>query len=745
MNGAVTPSASTLATPADANFVPPFQEGQLLLEKYRVERLIGTGGIGYVMSALNIGIEERVALKFLRPEFLSNAEAVRRFTTEARLAAKIQHAHVARVIDVGSLPDAGPFIVMDLLVGRDLNQVLYEDGPLPVELAVDYALQACEALAAAHARRIVHRDVKPDNLFLTRQAHRPDIIKILDFGISKLRPDEFTDNASAVQTNTALGSPSYMAPEQMRASSDIDGRADIWSLGCVLYELLTGHHAFDAPSLMQVCAVVLEQPPLPIGAHGKAVPAELERVILRCLEKERSQRFADVAELAHALAPFASHARLAAAEESNSLAFAWGYPKPATSLLGTLPEPFADALVTELGAESTPLGPASTPWSAPPVAIEDSGPPSTRTVLLRVERSQRKRDYVTAAALFASAAALIVPSVRHQLESSSGREISRVASATAQRSLDNVVTPTPVEKIPVVPVTAAASAAPLEASLPAMLLTDLPPLPPVRAEVAVVRQLPAPAAAPSANPSASAAVSAEPVVGGEAAATSALPALPPVDAIESAALEVIPPATVEPGALAPAHSALGSEPSAAVSAAPSALVGAVARPVTADTAPTASALAPGVLPPVPSGSAVPAVPSAAAPELVTHASPAPGSPSWASAGLVRNVAVAPLPTASSRTRSEAPRRLSSQTVASVARTHTPAVRACLARAQLEFADLKGQVSLTATLDPAGNVVQAKVAGASAPLASCLTASARSWKFPSQPGAAALTSYVLVFE
>ncbi len=413
-----------LATPADADFVPPFSEGQLLLDKYRVEKLIGTGGIGFVMSAVNIGLDEPVALKFLRPEFLSNEEATRRFTTEARLASKIQSRHVARVLDVGTLPELGPFIVMDLLVGRDLNQILYEDGPRPVQDAVDYVMQACEALAAAHAQGIVHRDVKPDNLFLTRQQHGPDIIKILDFGICKLQSSRQSSGrkASSVQTTTALGSPSYMSPEQMRAASDIDSRADIWSLGCVLYELLAARHAFDAPTLMQICAVVLEQSPPPIHVHVEGVPPELERVILRCLEKEPENRYADVAELARALAPFASAPARGAVERcaevlGNVATSAWqarDYPLPVVQMPEDVESPSSMA-----------------PLSTAPVAMS-SEPPSARQAAAR--KPERARDWLTYVTLAAAVGALAVSGVRQGAETSPSTPLDAAATTKVSGS-----------------------------------------------------------------------------------------------------------------------------------------------------------------------------------------------------------------------------------------------------------------------------------------------------------------------
>jgi serine/threonine protein kinase len=289
---------------AEAPFSLPFRSGEVIGGKYQVVELIGIGGIGFVVSALHLELGEGVALKFLRPEFLSHPEAVRRFANEARSAVKIKSEHVARVFDVGALPDGTPFIVMDLLEGRDLSEVLREEGSLSTELAVEYVLQTCEALATAHASGIVHRDVKPDNLFLTKRPQGLDFIKVLDFGISKLSLAGSSGSAWA-RTTTAIGSPHYMSPEQVRASETIDARADIWSLGCVLYELLTGKPAFNGPSLMQICAAVLETDPVPPRSIHPAIPSELEAVVLRCLEKSPGRRYPDVGELAIALVPFA--------------------------------------------------------------------------------------------------------------------------------------------------------------------------------------------------------------------------------------------------------------------------------------------------------------------------------------------------------------------------------------------------------------------------------------------------------
>src|SRR6478609_571760 len=204
----------------------PFAPGDLIAGKYEVIKLIGSGGMGYVVSAMHVELGEVVALKFLRPEALQIEELVERFAREARAAAKIRSEHVARVFDVGVLPDGVPFIVMEHLAGQDLADVLQERGPLPIKVAVEYVMQACEALAAAHASGVVHRDIKPENLFLTKHAQGLDFIKILDFGISKvaLAPGK----RGFVRTMMPLGSPVYMSPEQIRSADRVDARTAVW-------------------------------------------------------------------------------------------------------------------------------------------------------------------------------------------------------------------------------------------------------------------------------------------------------------------------------------------------------------------------------------------------------------------------------------------------------------------------------------------------------------------------------------
>src|SRR4051812_29611172 len=215
-----------------APFVAGVREGDVLAGKYRVDKILGAGGMGVVVAAHHVQLDERVAIKFLLPEALGNAEAVARFAREARAAVKIKSEHVARVIDVGTLETGAPYMVMEYLEGGDLSQVLASRGPLPVEEAVEYVLQACEAIAHAHALGIVHRDLKPANLFLIRRPDGTNAIKVLDFGISKVMPGKSASSDNAMtRTRTVMGSPLYMSPEQMASTRDVDGRTDLWALG----------------------------------------------------------------------------------------------------------------------------------------------------------------------------------------------------------------------------------------------------------------------------------------------------------------------------------------------------------------------------------------------------------------------------------------------------------------------------------------------------------------------------------
>ncbi|MET0792371.1 MAG: serine/threonine-protein kinase [Polyangiaceae bacterium] len=289
-------------------------EGQILAGKFRIERVLGQGGMGIVVAAIHLQLDERVALKFLLPEALHSPEAVERFAREARAAVKIKSEHVARVSDVGTLESGSPYMVMEYLHGEDLAGYVRRNGATPIAEAVEFLLQACEAIAEAHALGIVHRDLKPANLFVTRRVDGSPCIKVLDFGISKLTIPGASPELGMTKTHSIMGSPLYMSPEQMSSTRNVDARTDIWALGVILYETLTGRVPFDAETMPQLCGMILQDPPRPLRDLRADISESLQAVVFRCLEKNREHRYANVAELAFALAPFAGAAAQRSAE-----------------------------------------------------------------------------------------------------------------------------------------------------------------------------------------------------------------------------------------------------------------------------------------------------------------------------------------------------------------------------------------------------------------------------------------------
>ncbi len=285
------------------------KEGQTVAGKYVVGRTIGIGGMGIVFAAHDQSLDRAVAIKALLPRLLSSATAARRFQREARAATRITSEHVVKLLEVDTLPDGAPLLVMEHLVGMDLRAVLRERGPLPVRLAVDYLLQALQALAEAHQHGIVHRDLKPSNLFLTTRADGTPLLKVLDFGIAKTLEEEQPEAFALTSSeDVRLGSPLYMPPEQLLNPREVDARADIWALGITLYELVSGRAPFRGQSYPEIVSAILSVTDDSVHArmaeHG--IPVGLGEVVHKCLRKRREQRYATAAELATALAPFGS-------------------------------------------------------------------------------------------------------------------------------------------------------------------------------------------------------------------------------------------------------------------------------------------------------------------------------------------------------------------------------------------------------------------------------------------------------
>lgn len=278
-------------------------QGTVIRGKYRIERVLGQGGMGTVVLATHVRLEQLVAIKLLNVTKQSRPKSAARFAREAKLAAQLQSDHVVRILDVDDTDEGEPFFVMEYLRGSDLGSVLDDEGPMPIALAVDYALQACEALAVAHAMGIVHRDIKPANLFLATAGDGSRLIKLLDFGIGK---DQGAEGAALTDTDTAIGSPLYMSPEQLLRSADVDHRTDIWSLGVTLYQLVSGKLPFEASTAASVAAHIAATPAMRLSEVLSPAPAAFEAAVMRCLEKPAADRHDGAVDLAEALAPFAA-------------------------------------------------------------------------------------------------------------------------------------------------------------------------------------------------------------------------------------------------------------------------------------------------------------------------------------------------------------------------------------------------------------------------------------------------------
>ena len=363
----------------------PLDVGDILAKKYRLERLVGEGGTGVVVAARHMQLEREVAIKFLRTALASD-EIRLRFEREAHAIGQIESEHVVLVLEVGALDDHCPYMVMEYLEGRDLAKTLKEDGPLSVEDAADCMLQVCEALGGAHAQGIIHRDLKPANLFLTRREDGGPHIKVVDFGISKLLDPKLTGDSNPLEVTSAftvLGSPRYMAPEQLRNSKDVDARADLWSLGAVLFQLLTGKYAFDAENNVHASLAVLTKEAPLVRKLAPHVPAGLEAVVNKCLTKDREGRFQTAAELADALRPFASERtresleRLHQAKQAPSVNIALGVSSEGERIdRGAAPAP-STGLTVPLHPPSTPRlmpGPSSTAGPVLPVVRRKTSP-----------------------------------------------------------------------------------------------------------------------------------------------------------------------------------------------------------------------------------------------------------------------------------------------------------------------------------------------------------------------------------
>lgn len=288
---------------------PSFQPGDVIADKYVMVRLLGQGGMGFVVAAEHRDLAALVALKFLLPEVAADPKRQARFIHEARAAIHLKSEHVAHVLDLGKLENGTPFIVMEYLEGSTVADLLNEQGPLSVEVAVGLLMQVCDAVTEAHALGVIHRDLKPSNLFLCRKGDGTTTLKVMDFGISKVTgviEERAVEQEGITRTGAMVGSPAYMPPEQIRDAKNVDARADIWSLGVLLFELLTCRHPFENHSVGGLLAAIVASPPLPLSTVWREVPVGLEAVVNRALSKQPEDRFPSAAAFADAIRPYAS-------------------------------------------------------------------------------------------------------------------------------------------------------------------------------------------------------------------------------------------------------------------------------------------------------------------------------------------------------------------------------------------------------------------------------------------------------
>jgi len=374
----------------------PVSIGEVFADKYRVERILGEGGMGVVVAAHHLELDQPVAVKFLLDDVADHEEGAERFRREARAAAKIQSDHVVRVLDVGLTDGGVRFMVMEYLDGRDLAEEIAENGTFPIGAACGFILEALDAVGHAHKAGIVHRDLKPANLFLAKRPDGAQRIKVLDFGISKSVGATTTEQMSLTKTSAWIGSPLYMAPEQMQSARDVDTRADIWSLGAILYELIVGHPPYEADSLPQLCNLLMTTEPTHIKERCPTIPDDLAAVVMGCLVREVNGRIQTCADLARGISRYAttrtgsgmSHSLLARTEFSSDPALSMpgmsipGASIPGASVPGVSPSSGAPGTLESAGIEApsgltqpsgSPVGTTHSSWGGTDSGEKKSG------------------------------------------------------------------------------------------------------------------------------------------------------------------------------------------------------------------------------------------------------------------------------------------------------------------------------------------------------------------------------------
>jgi serine/threonine protein kinase len=417
--------------------------GTVLAGKYTVERVLGEGGMGVVVAATHLELGHKVAIKLMLPQASEHAEMLARFEREARAAAGLSSEHAARVTDVGRLENGMPFMVMEFLEGEDLGQRIARERQLSIAEVVRLFTQACMGLHDAHANGIVHRDVKPANLFLATRTSGRVVLKVLDFGIAKAEPS--TTNPSLTRTTAVLGSPQYMSPEQLSSTKTVDARTDIWSLGAAFYEALTGVAAFPSQTLAELHVKILMEPPVAPRALRPEVPADLEGVLLKCLAKAPDERYASMADVQRDLEIIAVRFSVGGTVSSRDLEM------QATALPG--------------GRSSTPVIRISQPPAAAPSnGLAGTAAPLAQTLPFAPAPAPTPTSRVLPMALSAAALVIALGCVMALRSSHGGASDAAahaasppisVVSAAASGAADVPPAPKPLDAMAAVPVAAA--------------------------------------------------------------------------------------------------------------------------------------------------------------------------------------------------------------------------------------------------------------------------------------------------
>jgi serine/threonine-protein kinase len=428
------------------------RQGEVLDGKYRVERLLGCGGMGAVVRARHLQLDVEVAVKIMTLNAMNDPSATARFAREVRAAARLRSEHAARVLDVGKTQHGAPYMVMEYLDGVDFGQLLRANKMLPVHVAVDYILQACEAVAEAHSLGIIHRDLKPRNLFLTKAVDGRALVKVVDFGIAKQRTTANGSITALTKTTALIGSPEYMAPEQMSAPRDVDARSDIYSLGVTLYELLSGALPHESDNIASLLARVMMDSPVPLSSVAPHVPQPLAEAVMRCLVKDRNARFPNVAELAAALEPYGASQKPSSAD--RVYAVLGETPRPSTTTARLPPSmppvpaappapapPAAPVIPTPLAVVVSvpppPTAPAAAPTPVPPARPSSSGQLAFSDVgadtrMLETWITRRRRPHLRVAAALAAISAGIAIAIGVATSASSDERPRAAAGAVAR-------------------------------------------------------------------------------------------------------------------------------------------------------------------------------------------------------------------------------------------------------------------------------------------------------------------------